>query len=74
MSGSLKLEKLEFDEMTKLPCLFACEDTKGFDARIGRITEFRKRAGKVKFKFEFDKSLPAIPTDVVKKLVWELIG
>ena len=50
--------------MTKLPCLFACEDTKGFDARIGRITEFRKRAGKMKFKFEFDKSLPAIPTDV----------
>ena len=67
-----KLGKTEIDEMTKLPCLFAYEETVGKYAQIGRITEFRERYRDVQIKFELDQFLPKIGIDELKKLGWEL--
>lgn len=66
------LEKPGIDEMTNLPCLFAYEAVTHLDARIGRITEFRKRNSEVRICFEIDKSLPTIGTSAIERLLWEL--
>ena len=67
-----KLGKIEIDEMTKLPCLFAYEEGVAKYAQIGRITEFRERFQEVRIKFELDQFLPKIEIDELKKLEWEL--
>lgn len=67
-----ELEPPELDEMLDLPSLFSYEHGLNSDARIGRITKFRKRHTEVRIEFEFDPALPAISASDLKRLEWEL--
>ena len=66
------LEGSELRELISLPTLFAYENANGEEARVGRITEFRKRGDTVRIAFELDDAIPAISSFDFKKLEWEL--
>lgn len=66
------LEGAALEELLGLPTLFAYEHENAEDARIGKISELRKRGDEVRVDFEFDRELPTISYSDLKRLDWEL--
>ena len=61
------------DDLLACPALFAYESPVGVDARVGRVTRIRRRAGRdVRIGFELDNRVPPIPPDRLLELAWEL--
>ena len=66
------LEGSALRELKDLPTLFAYESANEEAARIGKITELRKRQNEVWIEFKLDDALPAITSSDLEELDWEL--
>ena len=68
------LNEKAIGEMKTFPCLFAYEYDNGLrgGARIGWLTDIKKRTGRVRIEYEIEESIPPILSSDIKKLNEEL--
>lgn len=67
------LESPVVETLLACPALFAYESPVGIDARVGRVTRIRTRAGRdVRIGFELDDRVPPISPERLVELAWEL--
>lgn len=67
------LGEKELEEMLALPTLFMYEQTTVGSARVGTIKRIQQRSGReFRVIFEFDDSVPAMNTEQIAEMKWDL--
>jgi len=66
------LDAASISSLVKFPALFAYETFVGKLARVGRITSIARRGLDVRITFEFNEQVPALSSEQLDTLSWDL--
>ena len=67
-----ELNDAQLEQLYQLPALFAYENGRNKDARLGQVTRVRHRDNSIRIEYRFIDHIPNITPDFLRNLVWEL--